>query len=164
MRVALAGILFTAPDLLLLDEPTNYLDLEACCGWRSSQKYRGTMLIVSHDRDLLNTVCEFIVHIEQREAEAYTGGYDIFERPAPSGWPTTPPSRQDGAAQAHADLRRPLQGEGDQGAPGAEPHEDDREDRADRGSAARREGRASTSPRPSCSPRRSDHGPGVGRL
>jgi len=79
MRVALAAILFTAPDLLLLDEPTNYLDLEGVL-WLENfiQKYRGTILIVSHDRDLLNTACEFVLHLERGKLKLYTGGYDTF--------------------------------------------------------------------------------------
>src|SRR3982751_2415435 len=79
MRVALAAILFSAPDLLLLDEPTNYLDLEGVL-WLENfiQKYRGTILIVSHDRDLLNTACEFILHLERGRLKLYTGGYDTF--------------------------------------------------------------------------------------
>lgn len=79
MRVALAAILFSAPDLLLLDEPTNYLDLEGVL-WLENfiQKYRGTILIVSHDRDLLNTACEFILHLERGKLKLYTGGYDTF--------------------------------------------------------------------------------------
>jgi len=79
MRVALAAILFTAPDLLLLDEPTNYLDLEGVL-WLENfiQRYRGTILIVSHDRDLLNTACEFILHLERGKLKLYTGGYDTF--------------------------------------------------------------------------------------
>ncbi len=79
MRVALAAILFSAPDLLLLDEPTNYLDLEGVL-WLENflQRYRGTVLIVSHDRDLLNTAAEFILHLEQGKVKLYTGGYDTF--------------------------------------------------------------------------------------
>src|SRR5450755_193654 len=79
MRVALAATLFAAPDLLLLDEPTNYLDLEGTL-WLEDflQRYRGTVLIVSHDRDLLNTAAEFILHLEQGKLKLYTGGYDIF--------------------------------------------------------------------------------------
>src|ERR1700678_135859 len=79
MRVALAAILFSAPGLLLLDEPTNYLDLEGVL-WLENfiQKYRGTILIVSHDRDLLNTGCEFILHLERGKLKLYTGGYDTF--------------------------------------------------------------------------------------
>jgi len=79
MRVALAAILFSAPDLLLLDEPTNYLDLEGVL-WLENflQRYKGTILIVSHDRDLLNTAAEFILHLEQGKLKLYTGGYDTF--------------------------------------------------------------------------------------
>src|SRR5580698_9945726 len=79
MRVALAAILFSAPDLLLLDEPTNYLDLEGVL-WLENflQRYRGTVLIVSHDRDLLNTAAEFILHLERGKLKLYTGGYDTF--------------------------------------------------------------------------------------
>src|SRR5471030_2316832 len=79
MRVALAAILFSAPDLLLLDEPTNYLDLEGVL-WLENflQRYRGTILIVSHDRDLLNTAAEFILHLEHGKLTLYTGGYDTF--------------------------------------------------------------------------------------
>jgi ATP-binding cassette subfamily F protein 3 len=79
MRVALAAILFAAPDLLLLDEPTNYLDLEGVM-WLESflQRYRGTVLIVSHDRDLLNTAAEFILHLEHGKLTLYTGNYDTF--------------------------------------------------------------------------------------
>ncbi len=79
MRVALAAILFSAPDLLLLDEPTNYLDLEGVM-WLENflQKYRGTVVIVSHDRDLLNTAAEFILHMERGKVTLYTGNYDTF--------------------------------------------------------------------------------------
>jgi ATP-binding cassette, subfamily F, member 3 len=79
MRVALAAVLFSAPDLLLLDEPTNYLDLEGVM-WLEDylKRYRGTVLIVSHDRDLLNTVAEFILHLEHGKLTLYTGGYDTF--------------------------------------------------------------------------------------
>src|SRR5580704_8192925 len=79
MRVALAGVLFSAPDLLLLDEPTNYLDLEGVM-WLEDylKRYRGTVVIVSHDRDLLNTVAEFILHLEHGKLTLYTGGYDTF--------------------------------------------------------------------------------------
>ena len=79
MRVALAAILFANPDLLLLDEPTNYLDLEGVL-WLEDflKRYRGTVLIVSHDRDLLNTAAEFILHLEHGKLTLYTGGYDVF--------------------------------------------------------------------------------------
>ncbi|MFN0042921.1 MAG: ABC-F family ATP-binding cassette domain-containing protein [Alphaproteobacteria bacterium] len=80
MRVALAGLLFTAPDLLLLDEPTNHLDLEATL-WLEDylRGYPGTIVLVSHDRDLLNTAVEAILHLEGGKLALYRGGYDRFE-------------------------------------------------------------------------------------
>lgn len=79
MRVALAAILFAAPDLLLLDEPTNYLDLEGVL-WLEDflRAYRGTIVIVSHDRDLLNSAAEFILHLEAGKLTLYTGDYNTF--------------------------------------------------------------------------------------
>ena len=79
MRVALAAVLFSRPDLLLLDEPTNYLDLEGTL-WLESYiaKYQGTVLLISHDRDLLNTAIDTIVHFEDRKLTLYSGGYDSF--------------------------------------------------------------------------------------
>ena len=81
MRVALAGTLFNDPDLLILDEPSNHLDLEAQL-WLTEhlKRYRHTLLMVSHDRDLLNDVCDHIVHIDQQKLVSYTGNYDTFER------------------------------------------------------------------------------------
>jgi len=81
MRVALAAVLFSEPDLLLLDEPTNHLDLEAAMwleGYLAS--YPNTMLLVSHDRDLLNKAVDGIWHLEAQKLVAYRGGYDRFER------------------------------------------------------------------------------------
>jgi ATP-binding cassette subfamily F protein 3 len=81
MRVALAALLFSAPDLLLLDEPSNHLDLEATMWLESFLKsYRGTILIISHERDLLNNVVDYILHLEGGQITLYTGGYDDFER------------------------------------------------------------------------------------
>ncbi len=79
MRVALAAVLFLAPDLLLLDEPTNYLDLEGVL-WLEDylKRYRGSVLLISHDRDLLNSVCEFILHLEHGRLTLYSGNYDAF--------------------------------------------------------------------------------------
>jgi len=79
MRVALAAILFQAPDLLLLDEPTNYLDLEGVL-WLEDylKRYRGSVIVVSHDRDLLNNVAEFILHLEYQKLTLYSGNYDTF--------------------------------------------------------------------------------------
>jgi len=81
MRVALAGTLFSDPDLLVLDEPSNHLDLEAQL-WLTEhlRRFRHTLLMVSHDRDLLNDVCDHIVHIDQQKLVSYSGNYDIFER------------------------------------------------------------------------------------
>ena len=81
MRVALAALLFTEPDLLLLDEPTNHLDLEASL-WLENylRRYSGTVLLVSHDRDLLNRVAEEILHLENGKLTLYSGNYDRFEK------------------------------------------------------------------------------------
>ncbi|MGY6697738.1 MAG: ABC-F family ATP-binding cassette domain-containing protein [Roseinatronobacter sp.] len=81
MRVALAGVLFAQPDLLLLDEPTNYLDLEGAL-WLESYlaKYPHTILIISHDRGLLNRAVDHILHLEDRKLTLYSGGYDRFAR------------------------------------------------------------------------------------
>jgi ATP-binding cassette subfamily F protein 3 len=80
MRVALAALLFQAPDLLLLDEPTNHLDLEATL-WLEDflKRYPHTILLVSHDRDLLNRAVDKIIHLHDRKLTMYTGGYDDFE-------------------------------------------------------------------------------------
>jgi ATP-binding cassette subfamily F protein 3 len=81
MRVALAALLFSAPDVLLLDEPSNHLDLEAVL-WLESflRSYPATILIVSHERDFLNTIVDHILHLERGTLSLYPGGYDAFER------------------------------------------------------------------------------------
>ncbi|MBP2547365.1 ATP-binding cassette subfamily F protein 3 [Neorhizobium galegae] len=81
MRVALAAVLFSEPDLLLLDEPTNYLDLEGTL-WLEDyvRRYPHTVIIISHDRDLLNNAVNAIVHLDQKKLTFYRGGYDQFER------------------------------------------------------------------------------------
>ena len=81
MRVALAALLFSQPDLLLLDEPSNHLDLEATMWLESFLKtYRATIVVISHERDLLNNVVDQILHLEQGKITLYPGGYDDFER------------------------------------------------------------------------------------
>ena len=81
MRVALAATLFAEPDLLLLDEPTNHLDLEAVL-WLENflKRWRGTLLIISHERTLLNKSVDHIIHLENCNLTRYTGGYDFFEK------------------------------------------------------------------------------------
>ena len=81
MRVALASLLFSAPDLLLLDEPSNHLDLEAVLWLEDFLKsYPATIVIVSHERDFLNSVVDHILHLERGRLTLYPGGYDAFER------------------------------------------------------------------------------------
>jgi ATP-binding cassette subfamily F protein 3 len=81
MRVALAAALFASPDVLLLDEPTNYLDLEGTIWLKSFiRNYRHTILMVSHDRDLLNEAVDAILHLDRGKLALYSGNYDSFER------------------------------------------------------------------------------------
>ena len=81
MRVALAGVLFAQPDILLLDEPTNYLDLEGAL-WPETYlaKYPHTVVIISHDRGLLNRAVGHILHLEGRKLTLWAGGYDQFAK------------------------------------------------------------------------------------
>jgi ATP-binding cassette subfamily F protein 3 len=81
MRVALAAVLFAEPDLLLLDEPTNYLDLEGTL-WLEDHlaRYPRTVIVISHDRDLIDNAVDSILHLGDRRLTFYRGGYTAFER------------------------------------------------------------------------------------
>lgn len=81
IRLNLARALMCPSDLLLLDEPTNHLDLDACL-WLEQwlQKYRGTLLLVSHDRDFIDSTCGGVVHVEHHKLYSYSGNYSAFER------------------------------------------------------------------------------------
>ena len=103
MRVALAAVLFSRPDVLLLDEPTNYLDLEGAI-WLETflARYPHTVLVVSHDRDLLNRSVGAILHLDRRKLTLYQGNYDTFDttRRARLEQQVAEKKRQD-AARAH---------------------------------------------------------------
>jgi ATP-binding cassette subfamily F protein 3 len=81
IRLNLAQALMSASDLLLLDEPTNHLDLDAEL-WLEQwlQRYEGNLLLISHDRDFIDSVCEGIIHIERKKLNTYKGNYSAFER------------------------------------------------------------------------------------
>jgi ATP-binding cassette, subfamily F, member 3 len=81
MRIAIACALFLAPKLLLLDEPTNHLDMSSVL-WLANhlRTWPHTVILVSHDRDFLNTVCTDIVYVKDKKLNAYSGNYDDFER------------------------------------------------------------------------------------
>ena len=101
MRVALAALLFSQPDLLLLDEPSNHLDLEATL-WLEDflRSYSATMLVISHERDLLNNVVDHILHLDGGKVTLYPGGYDAFERQRAER------AAQAAAARANQDAQR----------------------------------------------------------
>ncbi len=103
MRVALAAVLFSAPDLLLLDEPTNYLDLEGAL-WLESYlaKYPHTVIIISHDRGLLNRAVGAILHLEDRKLTLYQRQLRHLRahpRGPAGGWPRPRPTSRMPAAR-----------------------------------------------------------------
>lgn len=81
MRMSLAAALFRPSEILLLDEPTNHLDLEASI-WLEShlQKYQGTLLLISHDKHILNSICNYIIHFDNAKLVSYAGNYDVFKQ------------------------------------------------------------------------------------
>jgi ATP-binding cassette subfamily F protein 3 len=106
MRVALASALFAEPDLLLLDEPTNHLDLEAAL-WLGEflRRFRGTLILVSHDRQFIDDVADHILHLGERRLTLYSGGYETFLRTRRETL-----ARQQALAQKQEAERRHLQG------------------------------------------------------
>jgi len=81
MRIALGALLFSEPDILLLDEPSNHLDLEATLWLENFLKsYPATLIVISHERDLLNKVVDHILHLQGGQVTLYPGGYDAFEK------------------------------------------------------------------------------------
>ena len=81
MRIALGALLFSQPDILLLDEPSNHLDLEATLWLENFLKsYPATLVVISHERDLLNKVVDHILHLQGGQLTLYPGGYDAFEK------------------------------------------------------------------------------------
>ena len=138
MRLNLAQALMCPSDLLLLDEPTNHLDLDAIL-WVEDwlKRYAGTLLVVSHDRDFLDGVVNVILHIDQKKLRRYARQLLGLRGAARAvDHPRRGPAREAGArARPPAVLHRPLQGQGHQGAPGAEPHEDAGEDGGPRAAA-----------------------------
>ena len=135
MRVALAALLFSEPDLLLLDEPSNHLDLEAELWLKSFLKaYRATLVVVSHERDLLNNVVDHILHVEGGGPTLYRGNYNSFERQRSERPAQLEATAQQAGGQGReaAGLCRSLALQGAHRAPGAEPPQGARRDGADR--------------------------------
>ena len=140
MRVALAAVLFAARTCCCSTSRPTISTSKARSGWRTtSRDYPHTVLLISHDRDLLNRAVNSIVHLDQKKLTFWRGGYDQFERQRSRATRAAGerPNQAGGAAQASADLRRPLPRQGVEGAPGAVAHQGAGKDEADRGRARR---------------------------
>ena len=124
MRVALARLLLQNPDVLLLDEPTNHLDL-ASVEWLQGflADYAGAIVLVSHDRDFINTVANRVAELDHGMLTEYTGDYaDFVEQRAARMVQIEAAAKAPGAQdRSHPGLHRPIQVQGQQGAAGAEP-------------------------------------------
>ena len=135
MRVALAALLFSEPELLLLDEPSNHLDLEAAV-WLELflRSYRGSLIVVSHERDLLNNVVDYILHLERGGLTLYPGNYHAFvrQRSARVGPGRRGAQAARGEGQEAASLCRSLALQGAHRPPGAKPAQGAGGDAADR--------------------------------
>ncbi len=157
MRVALAGVLFSQPDLLLLDEPTNYLDLEGTL-WLEKYlaTYPYTVFMISHDRDLLNKSVTSIIHLEHKKLTFYKGNYDTFETTRRMQMELNNKSR-DKALDQVAHLQKfvdRFKAKASQGQAGPVAHEDDRKAEAAGGDVRRISRRRSPSSSPRRKPRR----------
>ena len=140
MRVALAAVLFSEPDLLLLDEPTNYLDLEGVL-WLTDylKTCPATILVISHDRDLLDDVAQQILHLDRGKLTSMERRLLELRAPAPRA---ANPCRQGGQeaggeARPFAGFRRPLSRQGVEGGAGPVATQDAGQDGADRGDRRR---------------------------
>ena len=131
MRALLAALLFQQPDLLLLDEPTNHLDMPSVA-WFSEflRRYRRAFLLISHDREFLDEQIARVVSFEPEGVRQYSGNYAQYarQRVEEARVLENAAGQRRARARAAAEVRRPLPGQGQQGARGAEPGQGARED------------------------------------
>jgi ATPase subunit of ABC transporter with duplicated ATPase domains len=151
LRVLLAQALFSDPDILLLDEPTNNLDINTIRWLEDVLNARNsTMIIISHDRHFLNSVCTHMADLDYGELRVYPGNYDDYMTALDPGAraPAVRQRQEEGADRRAADLRQPLLGQRLQGQAGHLARQADREDQARRGQAVQpAEARSSASSR-----------------